>query len=148
MSFVDNIRYVRQLSVVDEFGGLGEPGKVSFFCVAFRATDNDGQDIRVSEADVVAAIKEKDIVMADWAGLNNYSLAPDAANPDGCHFVFSGCWYRDNVNFLRVTLAGDYPENAGICVRFMDGDTEITSSCYLSPYPSAVFIQNHPAGQQ
>lgn len=42
MSFVDNIRYVRQLSVVDEFGGLGDPGKVSFICVVFRATDNDG----------------------------------------------------------------------------------------------------------
>lgn len=148
MSFVDNIKYVRQLSVVDEFGGLGEPDKISRFYVAFRATDNEGKDIRVSEADVVAAIREKDIVMADWAGLNNYPLAPDAANPDGCNFIFSGCRYRDSINILAITLAGDYRENAGICVRFMDGDTEITSSCYLSPYPSAVFIQNHPAAQQ
>lgn len=148
MSFVDNIKYIRQLSVVDEFGGLGEPGKISRFFVVFRATDNDGQDIRVSDADVVAAIREKDIVIADWAGLNNHSLSPDAANPDGCNFIFSGCRYRDCINILAITLAGDYRENAGLSVRFMDGDTEITSSCYLSPYPSAVFINRLPAAQQ
>lgn len=147
MSFVDNIKYVRQLSVVDEFGGLGEAGKVSRFYVAFRATDNEGKDIRVSEADVVAAIREKDIVIADWVGLNNYPLAPGAANPDGCRFIFSGCRYRDCVNILAITLAGDYREDAGLSVRFMDGETELTSSCYLSPYPSAVFIHKHPAGQ-
>ncbi|WP_337013689.1 hypothetical protein [Pantoea sp. AS142] len=147
MSFVDNVKYVRQLSVVDEFGGLGEAAKVSRFYVTFRATDDDGQDIRVSEADVVAAIREKDIVIAGWAGLNNYSLAADAANPDGCPFIFSGCRYRDSLNILAISFAGDYREDAGLSVRFMDGDTEITSSCYLSPFPSAVFINRHPAAQ-
>lgn len=148
MSFVDSIKYIRQLSVVDEFGGLGDAGKISCFYVVFRATDSDGEDIRVSEADVVKAIREKDIEITDWVGLSRYSLAPEAANADGYPFVFGDFQYRNNVNILAINLAEEFREDAGLCVRFMAGGTELMSSCYMSSYPSAIFTSKQPAIQQ
>jgi hypothetical protein len=139
MSFVDSIKYIRQLSVVDEFGGLGDASKISRFYVVFRATDSDGEDIEVSETDVVEAIRDKNIEITDWVGLSSYSLAPEAANADGDHFVFGGFQHRNNVNIFEINLAEEFRDDVSFCVRFMDGDTELMSSCYMSSYPSAIF---------
>lgn len=52
MSFLDKVKYINQLAVVDEFGGRGHADKITRFYIVFRVTDGSGNDIEVTKEEM------------------------------------------------------------------------------------------------
>jgi hypothetical protein len=154
MSFVDTVKYVRQLQVVDEFGGRGDVNNISQFYIIFRATDDSGNEIHVSKEDVEAALKEDvpDIILTDYIGKTEWKIA--TLGEDNLHFELDGVDFRNNVNIITIKIRDSFKEDTTICVRFQQdvkddaGSTkkvELVSSCYLSDFPSCFFLNKTTA---
>ena len=151
MSFVDTVKYVRQLSVVDEFGGRGDADNISKFYIVFRATDDSGNDLQVSLADVQEALMEDepDIILTDYIGKEAWSIA--TLDSDNTHyFKLAGVDFKNNVNIITVKIKDNFKEDTAICVKFQqdvkndDSSTkkvELVSSCYLSDFPSTFYLK-------
>jgi hypothetical protein len=69
MRFIDKVKYINQLAVVDEFSGRGHADKITHFCIVLRVTDGSENVIEVTKEEVEEAISEKNIVLFDY--LNN-----------------------------------------------------------------------------
>lgn len=151
MSFVDTVKYVRQLSVVDEFGGRGDADNISKFYIVFRATDDSGNDLQVSLEDVEEAMMEDvpDIILSDYIGKEAWQIAT-LDNDNSRYFKLAGVDFRDNVNIITVKVRDNFKLDTSLCVRFQqdvksdDGSTkkvELVSSCYLSDFPSTFYLK-------
>lgn len=156
MSFVDTVKYVRQLSVVDEFGGRGDADNISKFYIVFRATDDSGNELQVSLEDVEEALMEAepDIILSDYIGKEVWHIAT-LDNDNTRYFKLAGVDFRDNVNIITVKVndifhTDDKIKDTSICVKFLqdvkgdDGSTkkaELVSSCYLSDFPSTFYLK-------
>lgn len=153
MSFVDTVKYVRQLSVVDEFGGRGDADNISKFYIVFRATDDSGNDLQVSLEDVEDALMEDvpDIILTDYIGKESWKIA--TLDSDNSHyFKLAGVDFRNNVNIITIKVKDNFKEDTALCVKFQqdvkdaDGKTqkvELVSSCYLSDFPSTCYLKKN-----
>lgn len=156
MSFVDTVKYVRQLTVVDEFGGRGDADNISKFYIVFRATDDSGNDLQVSLEDVEEALLEgvPDIILTDYIGNEEWHIGV-LKNSDTCYFQLAGVDFRNNANIITVEVkdlfhTDEKMKDTSVCVRFQqdvkndDGSTkkaELVSSCYLSDFPSTFYLK-------
>lgn len=151
MSFVDTVKYVRQLSIVDEFGGRGDADDISKFYIVFRATDDSGNDLQVSLEDVLEALMEDvpDIILTDYIGKEVWHIAT-LDNDDSCYFKLAGVDFRSNVNIITVKVKDNFKQNTALCVKFqqdikdVDGKAqtvELVTSCYLSDFPSTFYLK-------
>lgn len=156
MSFVDTVKYVRQLSIVDEFGGRGDANSISKFYIVFRATDDSGNDLRVSLEDVEEALMEDepDIILTDYIGKAAWQIAT-LDKDDTRYFKLAGVDFRDNANIITVKVKENFNEDTSLCVRFQrdvrDADgkknkVELVSSCYLSDCPSTFYLKKKNNG--
>lgn len=148
MSFVDTVKYVNQLAVVDEFGGRGLAAKIRRFCIVFRATDENGNNLQVSQDDVTEAVLEKDIVVTNYTGTEEWTIAA-LLSDHHYFFALEECRFINGVNLITVRIQNDVVDADGkpvtlgdtaICVRFKKDDAELVSSCYLSDFPSTFFV--------
>jgi len=145
MSFIDKVKYINQLAVVDEFGGRGHADKITRFYIVFRVTDENGSDIEVTKEEAEEAVLEKNIVLVDYLNTKAYTLGVLASNPDNCDFIMAGKLYKSNTNLIGVDVA-KFSENASICVSFRNSDDSvIAETTYLSDFPSCFFL-NKKAG--
>lgn len=151
MSFVDTVKYVRQLSVVDEFGGRGDADNISKFYIVFRATDDSGNDLQVSLNDVEEALQEDvpDIILTDYIGKTTWKIATLDSDTTR-YFKLAGVDFRNNANIITVKVKDNFKESTSVCVKFQqdvkndDGSTkkvELVSSCYLSDFPSTFYLK-------
>jgi hypothetical protein len=146
MSFIDKVKYINQLAVVDEFGGRGHVDKITRFCIVFRVTDKSGNDIEVTNAEIEDAVKAKNIVLCDYLDNKEFTLGVAEKNPDNCDFIVSGRQYKNNTNLVVVDVR-DFKDNASLCVSFRNDDSSvIASTTYLSDYPSCFFINKKTTG--
>lgn len=139
MSFIDKVKYINQLTVVDEFGGRGLADKISRFYIAFRVTDENGSEIEVTKEEVEEAILDKNIVISDYMGSREFTLGVLRNNPDKCDFVMTGKLYKYNINMIGVDVR-EFRDNACICVSFRKKGSEIVSTTYLSDFSSTFFL--------
>lgn len=145
MSFVDKVKYISQLAVVDEFGGRGHADKITRFCIIFRVTDGSGNEVEVTTAEVEEAVKAKNIVLCDYLDNKEYTLGVAAKNPDNDDFIVSGRQYKNNTNLIVVDMGG-FSGNTSLCVSFRNNDgSVIASTTYLSDFPSCFFLNKKPA---
>lgn len=153
MSFIDTVKYVRQLSVVDEFGGRGDADNISKFYIVFRATDDSGNDLQVSLKDVEEALLETvpDIILTDYIGKEEWHIGI-LENDTTCYFKLAGVDFRNNVNIITVKVKDNFKKDTALCVRFQqdvknnDGSTkkvDLVSSCYLSDFPSTFYLKKN-----
>lgn len=148
MSFVDTVKYVNQLAVVDEFGGRGLAEKIRRFYIVFRATDECGNELQVSEDDVKEAVIEKDIIVTNYIGSNEWTISC-LLNDHHYFFALEGSSFVNGVNIITVRIQDNVVDgygkpvnlgNTSICVKFKKNDAELISSCYLSDFPSTFFL--------
>jgi len=140
MSFLDKIKYINMLSVVDEFGGRGHSDKITRFNIAFRVTDENGCETEVTKGEVEEAILDKNIVITNYPGNREYTLGVLKNNPDKCDFVMMDKSYRNYVNLIGVDVR-EFRDNASICVSLRKNDgSVIASTSYLSDFPSTFFL--------
>lgn len=145
MSFTDKIKYINQLAMVDEFGGRGPADKITKFCIAFRLTDETGNDIELTDAEVEDAVAGKNIVLCDYLSTKTYTLGSALKNPDSCDFVTTSRQYKNNTNLIHVAVR-EMKTDACLCVTFMDDNsTPLASTTYLSDFPSCFFLNKKPA---
>jgi hypothetical protein len=145
MSFIDKIKYINQLAVVDEFGGRGHADKITRFCIIFRVTDGSGNEIEVTTTEVEEAVKAKNIVLCDYLDNKEYTLGIAAKNPDNCDFIVAGMAYKNNTNLIVVDM-GRFSDNTSLCVSFRNDDgSVIASTTYLSDFPSCFFLNKKSA---
>lgn len=151
MSFVDTVKYVHQLSVVDEFGGRGDAGTISKFYIVFRATDDYGSDLQVSQDDVVAALMASapEMLLTDYIGNEEWHIGV-LENDPSTYFKLAGVDFRNNVNIITVNVKDTFTQDTAICVKFQENVTdeagkattaELASSCYLSDFPSTFYLK-------
>ncbi|WP_277972987.1 hypothetical protein [Pantoea agglomerans] len=132
MSFVDKVKYISQLAVVDEFGGRGHADKITRFYIVLRVTDGSGNEVEVTAAEVEEAVAAKNIVLCDY--------------PDNDDFIVSGRQYKNNTNFIVVGLGG-FSGSTSLCVSFRNDDgSVIASTAYLSDFPSCFFLNKKTPG--
>lgn len=139
MSFIDIVKNVRQLSVIDEFGGRGSAGKIKKFYIVFRVTDESGSEIEVGKMDVESAVLNNNLVISDYMGNAEYTLSVLNNNPKNTHFIVSKVEYKFNSNIITVDVR-EFKGNASISVKFKRGSEVIASTCYLSDSPSCFFL--------
>jgi len=148
MSFVDTVKYVNQLTVVDEFGGRGLAEKISKFYIVFRATDYSGNELQVSNDEVKEAIEEHDIVITNYMGDETWIIA-GLRNDHHYFFAFGGVRFVNGINIITVLIQDNVVDgdgnpvtlgNTSVCVRFNMECSELVSSCYLSDFPSTFFL--------
>lgn len=139
MSFIHNVKYVRQLSVIDEFGGRGHPARIKKFYIIFRVTDGDGSEISVSKTDVEEAVLSKYLVISNYIGDVEYTLGVLEHNPNKDHFIVNKIDYKYNTNIITVGVR-DFEGNASISVKFKNDNQVIASTSYLSGSPSCFFL--------
>lgn len=145
MSFIDKVKYINQLAVVDEFGGRGHADKITRFCIVFRVTDENGSDIEVTKEEAEEAVLKKNIVLVDYLNSREYALAVLASNPDNCDFIMSSKSYQNNTNLIGIDVA-KFSGNASICVTFRDDNNSvIAATSYLSDFPSCFFLNKKTA---
>ncbi|CCP04525.1 hypothetical protein BN439_3502 [Erwinia amylovora Ea644] len=143
MSFIETVKYVRQLSVIDEFGGRGNAGEISEFYIIFRATDGNGTDLSVSKNDVEEAVLNNYIVISNYIGDAQYSLGLLERNPNNDHFIVSKIDYKFNSNVITLSVR-DFKGYASISVKFKNANKVFASTCYLSGNPSCFFLSRKP----
>jgi len=140
MSFLNKVRYINMLSMVDEFGGRGNADKITRFYIAFRASDENSCDIEVTKAEIEEAIFDKNIVITDYTGSREYTLGVLKSNANKCDFVMASMSYKNNVNLIGINV-GAFNGTASICVSFRKIDNSvIASTSYLSDFPSTFFL--------
>lgn len=150
MSFVDTVKYVRQLSIVDEFGGRGDANNIRQFYIVFRATDDDGNDLQVSAEDVDAALLKvnPDILLTNYIGNDDWGIAV-LSNDNTHNFYLGGVAFKNGFNIITVNVKETFTGNHAICVKFLQDETdtegnttkvELVSSTYLSDFPSTFYI--------
>lgn len=139
MSFVEKIKYIRTLSVVDEFGGKGDAGKIRKFYIVFRIADLNGSFVSVSKPEVLEAVQNKNIVISDYIGEAVFTTGVLDDNPQNDHFIISDIAYRFDYNILTVKVAS-FSDDVSISVKFKDGDDVIATTSYLSDIPSGFFL--------
>lgn len=142
MSFIDKVKFINQLVVVDEFGGRGHADKITRFYIVLRVTDKAGNEIEVTTGEVEEAITAKNIVLSDYLNNREFTLGVLTKNPDNCDFIMVGKLYYNNVNLIGIDVA-KFSENASICVTFRNDDSSvIMSTSYLSDFPSCFYLHN------
>lgn len=142
MSFIEKVKYISQLAVVDEFGGRGHADKINRFYIVFRVTDESGNDIEVTAGEVEDAVKAENIILCDYLDNRRFTLGVLEKKPDNCEFIVVGKLYKNNTNLIGVDVA-EFSENASICVTFRnEADSVIASTTYLSDFPSCFFLNN------
>lgn len=140
MSFLDKVKYINMLSVVDEFGGRGNADKITRFYIAFRVSDENSCDIEVTKAEIEEAILDKNIVITDYTESREYTLGVLKNNAAKCDFVMASKIYKNNVNLIGINTGG-FNDTASICVSFRKDDgSVIASTSYLSDFPSTFFL--------
>ncbi|WP_277973503.1 hypothetical protein [Pantoea agglomerans] len=140
MSFVDKVKYINQLAVVDEFGGRGHADKITRFYIVLRVTDGNGEDIEITAAEVEEAVKGNNIVLCDYLNNREFTLGVLEKNPDNCDFIVVGKLYQNNTNLIGIDVR-EFKENASVCVMFRDNaGAVIASTTYLSDFPSCFFL--------
>lgn len=150
MSFIDSVDYISQLSVVDEFGGRGDANKISCFYIVFRVMDDSGNNLQVSLEDIQTTLVAEvpGIVLTDYMGSTEWHIGI-LDNDSSTYFILDVVEYRNNANIIKVKVKDTFQQNAAICVKFQRSvtddagnvtTTELSSSCYLSDFPSTFYI--------
>ncbi|ADP10404.1 hypothetical protein EJP617_07230 [Erwinia sp. Ejp617] len=143
MRFIETVKHVRQLSVIDEFGGRGNAGKIKEFYIIFRATDGNGTELAVSKNDVEEAVLNNCISICNYIGDAEYTLGLLERNPNNDHFIVSKVDYKFNSNIITLSVR-DFKGYASISVKFKNENKIIASTCYLSGNPSCFFLSRKP----
>ena len=147
MSFLDKVKYINMLSVVDEFGGRGNADKITRFYIAFRTSDENSCEIEVTKAEIEEAILDKNIIITDYPGNRQYTLGVLKSNANKCDFVMTDKSYTNHVNLIGIDV-GAFTGTASICVSFRKNDNSvIASTSYLSDFPSTFFLHKKAAGK-
>ncbi|MGV2814526.1 hypothetical protein [Enterobacter cancerogenus] len=151
MSFIDTVKYVRQLSVVDEFGGRGDASNISKFYIVFGIMDDNGNNLQVSLEEIEAALMDDipGLVVTDYMGTEEWHIGlldKDVTS----YFKLAGVDFRNNVNIITVKVNESFTQDAAICVKFQQSVTddegkltkaELVSSSYLSDFPSTFYLK-------
>jgi hypothetical protein len=137
MSFIDSVKHIEQLAVIDEFGGRGSPDKIRRFYIILRVMDDNGELFEITSGDIRDAVNAEQLVLADYMGFNKIPLA-DNENGD---FMYVGAIYKDGTNFIVVDPI-KYTGNISICVKILKekGGDILASTCYLSDFPSTFHL--------
>lgn len=153
MSFFDTVKYVHQLSIVDEFGGRGGANNISKFYIVFRVMDDNGNNLQVSleEIEETLLADVPGIILTDYMGSEEWHIGM-LDNDDSTYFKLAGVEFRNNVNIVTVKVKETFAQEAAICVKFQksvtdkSGNTttvELVSSCYLSDFPSTFYLKKN-----
>ena len=140
MSFIDSIKFIEQLNVVDEFFGRGDVSKINYFYITLKVTDETGSPIQISFDDVSKAATDQQIIISDYAGINNYTLGiKDDTTKD---FTINDVLFKYNTNIIKLSIS-KFTGNSTISVQFKtdkDDQKNIATSCYLSDTPSTFYL--------
>jgi hypothetical protein len=140
MSFIDSIKYIERLSVVDEFGGRGGKDKISKIYICLKVTNENGEPIEISFGDIKNAATEGKIVVSDYMGVTNYDVGINKT--DNSQFIVSDAVYKWQTNIITLEPV-KFSGNISLCVKFRNENNDkniITSTCYLSDFPSAAYF--------
>jgi len=137
MSFIDSVKHIERFAVIDEFGGRGNPEKISHFYIVLRILDDNGEPAEITLGDIKDAVKKEQLVLTDYVGFTDIPLGLDKSSP----FMVKDAKYYKSNNFIYVdpvTFRGDI----SVCAKIKekkDGDL-IASTCYQSDFPSAFYL--------
>lgn len=140
MSFIDSIKYIDRLSVVDEFGGRGDKNDISKIYISLKVTDENGNPIEISFGDIKNAASEGQIIVSDYMGITNYSIG--IADTDKTNFIVTDSIYKWNTNIITLKPS-TFSGRISLCVKFRkqnNDDDIISSTCYLSDFPSTAYF--------
>ncbi|QIU88414.1 hypothetical protein [Yokenella regensburgei] len=142
MSFIDSIKYIQQLNVIDEFGGRGRSNKISKFYIILKVTDESGNPIEISFGDVSDAVKNGQFVISDYIGLKDYSTGN--IGDSGSDFILKDAVYRfeDNIITFEPSLLA---RSTSVSVKFKNDRNDIAviaSTCYQSDFPSTFYLDH------
>lgn len=140
MSFIDSIKYIEQLNVVDEFFGRGDVSKINNFYITLKVTDETGSPIQISFDDVSKAVTDQQIIISDYAGINNYTLG--VKDDTSKNFFINDVLFKYHTNFIKLSIS-TFTGNSTISVQFKtdkDDQKNIATSCYLSDFPSTFYL--------
>ena len=140
MSFIDAIRYIEQLSVIDEFGGRGRASKISKFYVILKVTDGEGNAIEIPFADIQNAISNGQFVISDYIGLNDYSTGN--INDNVSAFIIKDAVYKWDSNIITIEPTPT-AKSTSVSVKFKNSRSDsdvIVSTCYQSDFPSTFYF--------
>lgn len=140
MSFVDSIKHIEQLSIIDEFGGRGNAGKINTFHIILRVTDENGNSIEISLDDIKRAASNGQIILSDYIGLANYSVG---INEDTTkQFIIKDSIYKYHTNIITLSPS-EFTGDISLSVKFRankDDEKDIASTAFLSDFPSTFFL--------
>lgn len=137
MSFIDSVKHIEQLAVIDQFGGRGSPDKIRRFYIILRVMDDNGELIEISSGDIKDAVNDEQLVLTDYMGFNDIPLTEHDDN----HFLYVGAIYKDGTNFIVVDPIS-YTGDISVCVKIKKekGGDVFASTCYLSDFPSTFHL--------
>lgn len=139
MSFLEKVKNISDLTVVDEFGGRGNPKFITKFYLVLRLFDDNGEEIELTFTDLIDAISNNHIVFSDYIGTTNYTLGVDASDQKS-DFIASDFVYRNGCNIITI-LVNSFASNASICVKIESTTDVIISSTYLGGEPSCCYLE-------
>ncbi|CAO98071.1 hypothetical protein [Erwinia tasmaniensis] len=139
MSFIETVKYVRQLSVIDEFGGRGSAEKIKKFYIIFRAVDQNGTEVEVSRKEIEEAVLKKYLIISNYIGDEEYTLGLLENNQNSDHFTVSKVDYMFNSNVITLAVR-EFKGNSSVSVKFKIDSEIIASTCYLSGNSSCFFL--------
>lgn len=145
MSFIETVKYVRQLIVIDEFGGRGHSEKIKKFYIIFRVADKNGTEVAVSRNEIEEAVLKKYLVISNYMGDEEYTLGLLENNQNSDHFTVSKVDYTFNSNVITLSVRA-FQGSSSISVKFKKDNEIIASTCYLSGNSSCFFLSKNILG--